>query len=156
VALVAAGALFAPATASADDQSIYNAFHTSHPRFVQLRHDFDKAEQHWQDSGFSDPGPAYKATRRTASLARRVSDGIRHKTTSTAIGAKARARVMSALNQRRRWADTERHAIEAFMSFDGDGYLRLRRQAKPYPARWQRYEKQARELFKQAGVNLNP
>jgi hypothetical protein len=156
VVLVAAGALLLPAAASADDQSVYNSFHFSHPRFVKLRKEFEKGERHWVNSSYSDPGPAYSACNKTAGLARLVKKRIGKKTTSTTLGAKARNRVKSALDNRRSWADSERLAIKAFMNFDGYNYIRLHRKAKKYIARVQRYEEQARTLFKQAGVKLNP
>jgi hypothetical protein len=156
--LVAAVALALgfPVAAAADDQAIYNAFHSSHPRFKELRRDFEKGEQHWVDSSYRDPGPAYRACRKTASLAQKVSDAIRKKSSSSAKGEEARDNVMRALNHRRRWADAERGAIEAFMRFDGDGYSRRREKARKYIARAQRYEEKATKLFKQAGVDLNP
>jgi hypothetical protein len=156
LALAVVAALAFPVAASADDQSIYNAFHSSHPRFKQLRQDFERGEQHWASTSYKDPEPAYKACRRTASLAEKVSDRIRNKASSSATGEEARDNVMRALNQRRRWANAERHAIEAFMRFDGDGYNNGREQARKYIARAQRYEERAQKLFKQAGVNLNP
>ena len=156
VAVALALAALLPVAARADDQSIYNAFHKSHPRFNKLRRDFESGEQHWVDSGYKDPGPAYKACRATASLAEKVSDKIRPKTSSTTAGEKARDLVMRALNHRRKWADAERTAIEAFMRFDGDGYLRRHHRAKEYIARAQDYEAKAQKLFEQAGVNTNP
>jgi hypothetical protein len=154
--LAAACALAFPVAASADDQSIYNDFHTSHPRFKQLRRDFEKGERHWEDSNFQDPSDAYSACRKTAALAQKVSDRIRPKTSSSTKGKQARDDVMSALNHRRLWADHERHAIEAFMRTDGDTYLRLHHQAKKDIATAQHYEKEAQTLFEQAGVNTNP
>ena len=156
LALAVAFALLFPIAAAADDQSIYNAFHKSHPRFKQLREDFKKGEQHWVDSGYKDPSRAYRACRKTAALAQTVSDRIRPKKSSTALGEKARDNVMRALNHRRKWADAERTAIEAFMRFDGDGYLRRREKAKRYIARAQDYEAEAQKQFEQAGVNPNP
>jgi hypothetical protein len=151
---VAAGALIVPALAAADDQSVYDAWHASHPRFVKLRHDFDKAERHWENSGYADPGPAYKAARKTVALAKKVTVGLQKDVTSSSAGAKARSVALKGLNHRRKWADAERRAIVAFMHFDGDGYLRLHGAAKKYIHRAQKLEKQARELFKQAGVTL--
>jgi hypothetical protein len=149
-------ALVFPIAAAADDQSIYNAFHKSHPRFKKLRRDFEKGEQHWVHSNYKDPDQAYRACRATASLAEKVSDRIRPKTSSSTAGEKARDLVMRALNHRRKWADAERTAIEAFMRFDGDTYLRRHHKAKEYIARAQDYETKAQKLFKQAGVNTNP
>ena len=63
---------------------------------------------------------------------------------------------MRALNHRRKWADSERTAIEAFMRFDGDGYLRRHRRAKDDIAAAQRYEAKAQKLFERAGVDTNP
>jgi len=154
LALAVVAALTFPVAAAADDQSIYNAFHSSHPRFKQLRKDFERGEQHWVDSNYKDPDAAYRACRKTASLAEKVSDRIRKKTSSSTTGEEARDLVMKALNHRRLWADAERGAIEAFMRLDGDGYLRRREKAKKYIARAQRYEEKAQKLFKQAGVNL--
>src|SRR2546423_2375680 len=125
LALASAAALAVPAAAAADDQSVYDTWHTSHPRFVKLRQDFKKAEKHWEDSGYRDPEPAYRATRKTSKLAKQVSDQLRHDSTSSAAGAEARAHAMTGLNHRRKWADAERNAIRAVMRFDGDGYLRL-------------------------------
>jgi hypothetical protein len=156
IALAAACALAFPIAASADDQSIYNAFHTSHPRFKELRHDFEAGERHWEDSNFKDPSDAYAACRKTAALAKKVSDRIRGKTSSSSKGERARDDVMKALNHRRLWADHERTAIEAFMRTDGDTYLRLHHQAKKDIATAQQYEKEAQKLFEQAGVNTNP
>jgi hypothetical protein len=156
VALALAGALVAPASAAADDQSIYNAWHTSHPRFKQLRQDFEKGERHWENSGYKDPDAAYKACRSTVALAKNVNARMAKKTTSSAPGAEARTHATKGLDDRRRWADSERRAIEAFMRFDGDGYLRLHRKAKKYIGRAQDHEDAARKLWKQAGVNPNP
>jgi len=149
-------ALAAPAAASADDQSIYNKLHSTHPRFVKLRRDFERGERHWENSQFSQPGSAYLACRRTARLAKRVNAKLAAKETSSTTGAKARNRAMSGLSARRSWADAERLAIQAFMRFDGYSYIRLHRKAKKLIARAQRYEAQARKLFKQADVDLNP
>ena len=156
IALAAACALAFPIAASADDQSIYNAFHTSHPRFKQLRRDFEAGERHWQDSNYKDPNDAYAACRKTAALAQKVSDRIRKKPSSSTKGERARDDVMKALNHRRLWADDERTAIEAFMRFDGDAYIRRHHQAKKDIATAQHYEKEAQKLFEQAGVNTNP
>src|SRR5436190_19905404 len=128
-------ALAAPAAASADDQSIYNKFHETHPRFQKLRRDFDHGERHWENSQFSDPGRAYLACRRTAKLAKRVNAKLAAKQTSSTTGAKARNRAMSGLSARRSWADAERLAIHAFMRFDGYNYIRLHRKAKKFIAR---------------------
>jgi hypothetical protein len=155
-ALVAGCVLAVPATASADDQSVYNSFHFSHPRFVELRKEFEKAERHWVDSGYSDPGPAYSACYKTRNLAHLVKKRISKKTTSSTLGSKGRNRVLSALDNRRGWADAERLAIRAFMRFDGYNYIRLHRKAKRYIERVQRYEEQARQYFKKAGVKLHP
>jgi hypothetical protein len=156
LAAAAALALAFPVAALADDQSIYNAFHSSHPRFKELRRDFESGERHWANSGYKDPEPAYTACRRTAALADKVSDRIRKKASSSPTGEEARDNVMRGLNHRRRWANAERHAIQAFMRFDGDGYNRGREQARKDIARAQRYEEKAKKLFKQAGVNPNP
>ena len=67
-------------------------------------------------------------------------------------GAQARSVALKSLNHRRKWAEAERRAIEAFMRFDGDGYLRFHGDAKTYIRRAQRYEKEAQKLFKAAGV----
>jgi hypothetical protein len=156
LALAVVAALAFPVAAAADDQSIYNAFHTSHPRFKQLRQDFERGEQHWVNSGWKDPDQAYTACRRTASLAEKVSGRIRKKTSSSAIGEQARDNVMRALNHRRLWANAERDAIKAFMRFDGDGYNRGKERARKYIARAQRYEEKAQKQFQQAGVNPSP
>lgn len=155
-ALALVAALAFPTAAAADDQSIYNAFHKSHPRFKQLRQDFERGERHWEDSNYKDPDAAYKACRKTAALAKLVSGRIRTKTSSSSAGERARDDVMKALNHRRRWADDERTAIEAFMRFDGDGYLRRHHRAKEDIADAQRLEHEAQKLFVQAGVNTNP
>ena len=156
LAVVAALALAGPAAATADDQSIYNAFHRSHPRFKQLREEFERGEDHWVRSNYKDPDPACKACRATAALAEKVSDTIRPKKSSSTAGEKAHDLVMRALNHRRKWADSERTAIEAFMRFDGDGYLRRHHRAKAYIARAQDYEARAQKLFERAGVDTNP
>ena len=152
IAVAVAGALLLPAAASADDQLVYNLWHTTHPRFVKLRKDFEKAERHWENSSYTDPKPAYKAARKTESLSRKVSSELKADTTSSSAGAQARSVALKSLNHRRKWAEAERRAIEAFMRFDGDGYLRLHGDAKTYIRRAQRYEKEAQKLFKPAGV----
>jgi hypothetical protein len=156
VCLALAGALLYPATAAADDQSIYNAWHTAHPRFKKLREDFRKGERHWENSGYSDPNGAYTACRRTVTLAKKVTARMAKKTTSSSLGDQARSEATKGLGDRRKWADSERLAIEAFMRFDGDGYLRLHRKAGHYIARAQQHEDKAWKLWKQAGVNPNP
>jgi hypothetical protein len=156
VGLIATFALALPASASADDQSVYNSFHFSHPRFQKLRDDFEKGEQHWENSGYQEPGDAYRACRRTASLSRKVRDKMQAKQTSSDVGSEARRRAVLGLKYRKRWADAERHAIEAFMDFDGEGYIRLHRKARDHIARAQDYEAEAQKLFKQAGVKTNP
>jgi hypothetical protein len=154
--LVAALALTLPASAAADDQSIYNSFHSSHPRFQELRRDFERGEQHWEDSGYQEPGDAYRACRRTASLSRKVRDKMQAKSTSSETGSEARRRAVLGLKYRKRWADAERRAIENFMAFDGDDYIRLHRNAREHIARAQDYEAEAQKLFKQAGVDTSP
>ena len=157
VALAAAAvALALPAAAFADDQSVYNSFHFSHPRFQKLRRDFERGEKHWEDSGYQDPNDAYRACRRTASLSRKVVAKMQAKHTSTATGARARKSAVSGLKYRRRWADAERLAIESFMRFDGAGYIRRHRKARDYIAHAQRDEAEAQKLFKQAGVDTSP
>src|SRR5205085_8158465 len=143
IAVAVAGALLLPAAASADDQSVYNLWHTTHPRFVKLRRDFEKAERHWENSSYRDPGPAYKAARKTEALARKISGRLKADTTSSTTGTKARSAALRGLNHRRKWAEAERRAIEAFMRFDGDGYLRFHGDAKTYIRRAQKYEKEA-------------
>ena len=145
-------AILAPASAAADDQSVYDLWHTTHPRFVKLRRDFEKAERHWENSSYRDPGPAYKAARKTEALARKISSRLKADTTSSTTGTKARSEALRGLNHRRKWAEAERRAIEAFMRFDGDGYLRFHDNAKTYIRRAQKYEKEAKKLFRQAGV----
>ena len=152
IAIMVAGALLLPGAAAADDQSVYDLWHTSHPRFVKLRKDFEKAERHWENSSYTDPGPAYKAARKTESLARRISSKLKADTTSSSTGAQGRSVALKGLNDRRKWAEAERRAIEAFMRFDGDGYLRYHGDAKTYIRRAQKYEKEAQKLFKAAGV----
>src|SRR3954466_1867782 len=90
--LVAAVALLMPAAASADDQSVYNSFHFSHPRFQKLRDDFERGEQHWESSDYQEPDDAYRACRRTASLSRKVRDKMQAKETSSDVGSEARGR----------------------------------------------------------------
>ena len=152
IAVAVAGALLLPAAASADDQSVYNLWHTTHPHFVKLRKDFEKAERHWESSSYSDPKPAYRAARKTESLATKVSSELKTDTTSSSTGAQARSVALKSLNHRRKWAEAERRAIEAFMRFDGDGYLRYHGDARTYIRRAQKYEKEAKRLFDQAGV----
>ncbi|HKP91849.1 MAG TPA: hypothetical protein VJT75_17915 [Thermoleophilaceae bacterium] len=154
--LIAALALIVPATAGADDQSVYNSFHFSHPRFQKLRQDFERGEQRWEDSGYQEPGDAYRACRRTASLSRKVRDKMQAKEVSSATGTKARASAVLGLKYRKRWADSERRAIEEFMAFDGEAYIRLHRNAREHIARAQKYEAEAQKLFKQAGVDTSP
>jgi hypothetical protein len=153
---VVALALALPAGAIADDQSVYNSFHFSHPRFQKLREDFDRGERHWEDSGYQEPGDAYRACRRTASLSRKVVAKMQGKQTSSTSGSKARSAAVDGLKYRRRWADAERLAIQSFMDFDGDGYIRRHRKAREYIARAQDFEADAQKLFKQAGVKTNP
>jgi hypothetical protein len=154
--LVAALALTLPASAAADDQSVYNSFHFSHPRFQELRRDFERGEQHWENSGYQEPGDAYRACRRTASLSRKVREKMQAKQTSSEVGSDARRRAVLGLKYRKRWADAERGAIEAFMDFDGDDYIRLHRKAREHISRAQDYEAEAQKLFKQAGVDTSP
>ena len=156
IGFAAALALALPASAAADDQSIYNSFHFSHPRFQELRRDFERGEQHWEDSGYEDPDDAYRACRRTASLSRKVRDKMQAKTPSSETGGEARNRAVLGLKYRKRWADAERRAIEAFMDFDGDDYIRLHRNAREHIARAQDYEAEAQKLFKKAGVDTSP
>jgi hypothetical protein len=153
---MAAGALLVPAVASADDQSVYNTFHNTHPRFKKLRRDFDRGERHWENSQYSDPSDAYRACKRTAGLARLVIKRMKAKHSSTTTGAKARNRALRGIEYRKRWADAERLAIQSFMAFDGYNYIRRHRKAKKYQERYQRYEDLAFKLFKQAGVKSNP
>src|SRR5213080_5558920 len=91
LAAAVAIAILAPATASADDQSVYDRWHSTHPRFVKLRKDFEKAERHWENSSYTDPKPAYKAARKTESLARKVSSEMQADTTSSSAGAQGRS-----------------------------------------------------------------
>jgi hypothetical protein len=154
--LLVAGALLLPAAASADDQAVYNVFHRTHPRFQKLRRDFERGERHWENSNYSDPSDAYAACRKTAELARRVKKRMQDRHVSTTTGAKARNRSVTAVEYRKRWADAERTAIESFMDFDGEGYIRLHRNARKHIARAQDYEARAQRLFEQAGVNTNP
>jgi hypothetical protein len=156
VGLALGAALAVPATASADDQSVYNTFHRTHPRFKELKRDFERGERHWENSQYTDPGPAYSACKKTSGLVHIVNKRMSSKKTSSTTGEKARNRAISGLSYRRRWADAERSAIRAFMNFDGYNYIRLHRKAKGYRERFQRYEKLAFELFKKAGVKLNP
>ena len=156
IGLVAAFALALPASAAADDQSIYNSFHSSHPRFQELRRDFERGRQRWEDSQFQEPGDAYRACRRTASLSRKVRDKMQAKTPSSEVGSEARRHAVLGLKYRKRWADAERRAIEAFMDFDGAEHIELRRKARKHIARAQEYEAEAQKLFKQAGVDTSP
>lgn len=149
-------ALALPASAAADDQSVYNSFHFSHPRFKELRRDFERGEQHWESSGYQEPGDAYRACRRTASLSRKVRDKMQAKQTSSDAGSDARQQAVLGLKYRKRWADAERRAIEEFMDFDGESYIRLHRNAREHIARAQDYEAEAQKLFKQAGVDTSP
>src|SRR4051794_3926784 len=84
-----AGALALPAAASADDQSVYNSFHFSHPRFKQLRRDFEHGERRWENSGYQDPSEANRACRRTVDLSHKVVDKMQAKHTSTDLGRSA-------------------------------------------------------------------
>jgi len=156
VGLAAALALTLPATAAADDQSIYNSFHFSHPRFQKLRQDFERGERRWENSGYQEPGDAYRACRRTASLSKKVRDKMQAKEPSSETGSEAREHAVLGLKYRKRWADAERRAIENFMDFDGAEYIRLHRNAKEHIKRAQEYEAEAQKLFKQAGVDTSP
>jgi hypothetical protein len=155
-AVAAATLLALPAIASADDQSVYNSFHFSHPRFQKLREDFDRGERHWENSGYEDPDDAYRACRRTADLSKKVRAKMQAKETSSEVGSDARRHAVLGLKYRKRWADAERRAIEAFMRFDGEEYIRLHRKARDHIARAQDYEAEAQKLFKRAGVKRNP
>src|SRR5438094_5585295 len=152
LAAAVAIAILAPAAASADDQSVYDLWHSTHPRFVKLRRDYEKAERHWENSSYKDPQPAYRAARKTEALSRKISTRLKADTTSSTTGAKARSEALRGLNHRRKWAEAERRAIEAFMRFDGDGYLRFHGDARTYIRRAQKYEKEAKRLCDQAGV----
>jgi hypothetical protein len=156
VALVAGGALLVPSVASADDQSVYNTFHNSHPRFKKLKRDFDRGERHWENSGYTDPEDAYRACRKTAGLARLIIKRLEGKKSSTTTGQKAKNRALKGISFRKRWADAERLAIKSFMDFDGYNYIRRHRKAKEYRDKYQRYEELAFKYFKQAGVKKNP
>ena len=78
------------------------------------------------------------------------------KTTSSSAGAQARRAAMKGLTKRRWWGIHERRAIRAFMRFDGYGYIKWHRKAKHEIVAAQRYEKRAWQLFRKAGVKLNP
>lgn len=156
LALAVTTALALPAAASADDQSVYNSFHSSHPRFQELRRDFERGRQHWEDSNWRDPSDAYRACRRTVSLAHKVVAKMQGKHTSSDTGTDARRRAVLGVKYRGRWADAEQRAIKAFMDFDGNGYIDLDRKAQKHLARAQSYEAEAQKLFKQAGVKTNP
>jgi hypothetical protein len=155
-ALVAGAVLLVPAAASADDQSVYNTFHNTHPRFKKLKRDFERGERHWENSNYTDPDDAYRACRKTAGLARLVLKRLKAKHTSTLTGEKAKNRALKGITYRKRWADAERLAIQAFMDFDGYNYIRRHRKAKEYRDKFQRYEKLAFQLFYKAGVKHNP
>lgn len=155
-ALVLGGALLVPAAATADDQSVYNTFHNSHPRFKELKRDFDRGERHWENSGYRDPEDAYRACRKTAGLARLILKRLDRKKTSSTLGQKGKNRALKGISFRKRWADAERLAIESFMNFDGAGYISRHRKAKEYRAKYQRYEELAFKYFHQAGVKRNP
>jgi hypothetical protein len=154
--LAVAFALALPATAAADDQSVYNSFHFSHPRFQKLRDDYERGEQHWENSGYEDSDDAKRACRRTADLSRKVRAKMQAKHVSSDVGSEARQRAVLGLKYRKRWADAERRAIDALMDFDGNEHIRLRRKAREYIARAQDYEAEAQKLFKRAGVKTNP
>ena len=149
-------ALALPAAATADDQSVYNSFHFSHPRFKKLRRDFEHGERHWENSGYQDPSEANRACRRTVDLSHKVVDKMQAKHTSTDLGRSAKHDAVNGLKYRRRWADAERLAIESFMNFGGAGYIRRHRKAKDYIKKAQRYEARAQKSFKEAGVNTAP
>jgi hypothetical protein len=153
---MAGSALVVPAVATADDQSVYNTFHNTHPRFKKLKREFEHGERHWENSNYSDPSEAYRACEKTSGLAKLAIKRIEAKHTSTTTGAKARNRALRGISYRKRWADAERSAIKSFMAFDGAGYISKHRQAKKYRDSFQRYEELAFKLFKKAGVKSNP
>src|SRR5919198_5123755 len=93
-AALAVGLLIVPAVAAADDQSTYDTWHAAHPRFVKLRKDFERAKRHWEDSGWRDPDPAYRAARKTESLATKITNRLKADTTSTSTGARALAQAL--------------------------------------------------------------
>ncbi len=148
----AAVALLAPATASADDQNVYNAFHNSHPRFQELRRDFERGEDNWARSEWRDPSEAYSALRKTQRLAEVVMERLRERKTSTTNGEKARRRSVRGINHRRKWSVTMRKAIEAFMRYDGAMYIELKDRAEGYLDTAQRYEAKAQEYWKKTDV----
>src|SRR2546423_6415191 len=111
IAAAVAIAILAPATAAADDQSVYGLWHTTHPRFVKLRRDFEKAERHWENSSYKDPEPAYKAARKTEALARKISSRLKADTTSSTTGEKARTEELRALNHHLTMAEADRRAF---------------------------------------------
>jgi hypothetical protein len=151
-AALAAGALLAPAVASADDQNVYNAFHNSHPRFKELRRDFERGEDNWARSEWRDPSEAYSALRKTQRLAEVVMERLRERKTSTTTGEKARRRSVRGINHRRKWSVTMRKAIEAFMRYDGSMYIELKDRAEGYLDTAQRYEEKAQQLWEQTDV----
>jgi hypothetical protein len=153
VVLALAAAVALPGVAAADDQSVYDAFHHSHPRFKELRREFEQGERHWEDSGYKDPDPAFKALNKTAGLAKLVKERMAKRQTSSALGDKARTAATSGIENRRKWARSEGLAIRAFMHFDGEEYLRRRDDADRYIRRAQKDEDKAFELFRRAGVS---
>ena len=81
VGAIAAGALLVPASASADDQSIFNLWHQTRPTFQHLRRDFERGERRWENSSYRKPGKALAAARKTSRLAHKTNGSLGKKTT---------------------------------------------------------------------------
>src|SRR3954468_3020849 len=86
LAIVAAVAatLFAPAMASASDQSVYDAYVSRDSDFAKLGKQFRRDVKRWRDSGFKRRRAVLKDIPKIRKLIKTVSRAVKAETTSSA------------------------------------------------------------------------
>jgi hypothetical protein len=152
---VAAG-LLAPVTASASDQSVYDAYVSRDSDFAKLGKQFRRDVKRWKDSGYKRRRAVLKDIPKIRKLIKTVSRAVKAETTSSANGKRAKTAALASM----KYLDGSLAASAGAVRAIAHGH---RKKARRYADKIERLErrsiraeKNARKYFKAAGVQIKP
>jgi hypothetical protein len=156
VVAVLAAALCVPATAAADDSSVYGAYVSRDADFTKLGKQVRRGLRTWRQSDFNRAKPALKALAATAKTCDELSSAIDAEQSSSDHGTRAKAAALASINYLGRSTITAAQGVRAGTHGHTARANRLlgkaTRQLKTSGAK----EKVARREFKAAGVEIKP
>jgi hypothetical protein len=148
--------LLVPATSSASDQSVYDAYVSRDADFAKLGKQFRHDVKRWRTSGYKRRQPVLKDIPKIRKLIRTVSRAIKAEATSSANGKRAKAAALASLRYLDGSLASVATGIRALASGHRERARRSAHKADRLTSRSLKAEKSARKYFRAAGVQIKP